>query len=142
MKAIGHIIGVCIIILLLGAVLAAINQFRGGEYIDYHNVASGVETTTITLSQELLDDETGYITISSNVSADAPLPGTYTSTTRELQVTGLDSSYARRLTIEYLYPQLASFWGVDLLSRSWLTFIGLGIIGIIVAAVVVATRKE
>lgn len=144
MKAVVLIIGVCLIILLLGAVMAGIRDFRSAEISRPYNVttAAGITSANITLTQDLYDDDTAYITITSNITGDAAVPFSYTPATRSLLVSGLAENSLRQLSVEYRYNQLDTYWGADLASKVWPLFLGLGIIGIIIGAVIVGTRKD
>lgn len=145
MKAIELIIGCCIVILLMSAVLAAITLFRSAEYEEPHNVTTGggVTTADIILTQELLDNETYHVTISSNLTGDAAVPSAYTSATRTLTVGGLLAGNSRQLTVTYRYNQLNDvFWAADTISRAWPVTLGVGILGVIGAAVYVAAQRR
>lgn len=144
MKAIILIIGVCLIILLLAPVMAGIKDFRSAGKTEPHNVTTGESATTgtLTLSKALYDDDTAHVTITSNNTNDAAVPSSYASATRLLTVSGLVASTSRQLSVAYRYNQLDSFWGADLGAKTWPLLLGLGIIGIIVGAVIQATRKD
>ena len=144
MKPVLLIIGVCVIILLLGAVMEGITEFRAAEYTEPHNVTTGAGQTSanVTLSQELYQDSTAYAEITSNVTADAAVPFSYVAATKSLLITGLLENQSRQLSVVYRYNQLEDYWAIDLLSKTWPLFIGLGILGIIVGAVILATRRE
>lgn len=144
MKAVGTIIGACLVILLLGAVITGILDFRSAEYTEPHNVttAGGVTTANVTLVAELFNDELAYVTIVSNDTDDAAVPSTYTSATKVLLISGLAESTTRQLTVTYRYGQLSQYWAADLGARSWPLLIILGVIGVIVGAVISAYRAR
>jgi hypothetical protein len=137
MKPISMIVGVCIIIVLLGAVLAGITSFRSAQYIEPHNVTTGpgVTTTSLALVKPLFDDDLGYVTITSNDTGDAAIPALYTSATETLNISGLLDSTSRQLSIIYRYNQLTSYIGSDIMAKMWPLLIGLGIFGVIGAAI-------
>jgi len=137
------IIGACIVILLLGAVMTGIQSFRSDEYTELHNVTTAsANSSSITLTQDLFDGETAYVTLSSNVTGDAPRPSSYTAATNALLVVGLQPSTTRQLTVTYDYSRLSSYWGADLGARAWPLFLILGVIGVIAGAVYAAARRE
>lgn len=142
MRAVPMIIGACIVILLLGAVLAGITVFRSGEYVEPHNVTTGAGVTTsdVVLTQALLDDGTNFATISSNLTGDAAVPSSYVSATKTLSVGGLLESQSRQLEVTYRYNQLSSYWAADILCKMWPVLLGLGVVGIIVGSVITANR--
>lgn len=144
MKAVGTIIGACLIILMLGAVIAGILDFRSAKYIEPHNVTTAPAATTadVVLTQELFQDETAYVTISSNNTADAAIPYAYVTGTRTLTVSGLEADKTHQLTITYRYGQLTDYWAADLGSRAWPLVIVLGVFGVIAAAVVGAYNSR
>lgn len=142
MKSVMMILGAILVVILLGAALDAINDFRGGSYTDTFNVSTGSNETSsdCTLSQDLLDDKTAYAAISSNCTDDAPVPSSYNSATGALTVGGLQASTQRMLTVVYSYPQLSSYWAADTAARTWPMFLVLGVIGVIGGAVYIATK--
>jgi hypothetical protein len=144
MKAVGTIIGACLIILLLGAVLSGITSFRSAEYEEPHNVttAGGVTSANITLTQDLFNDDTAFATISSNDTDDAAVPSSYTAGTNTLLISGLAASTTRQLTVTYRYGQLGDYWGADLGARAWPLILVLGVFGVVAGAVVSTYSKR
>lgn len=142
MRSVTMIIGACVIILLLGAVLAGITVFRSGEYVEPHNVTTGAGVTTaqFVIVEELLDDNMIHVTISSNLTGDAAVPTSYVSANKTLTVGGLLESQTRQLGVTYRYNQLSEYWAIDLVSKAWPVMLGLGVIGIIVGSVISANR--
>lgn len=142
MRALQLILGAIVIILLMGAMLAGITSFRTQDYTEQHDVTTGANVTSsaITLSQELFGAHTYNAEVTSNITADAPIPSSYVEASQALTVTGLDDSNSRRLTVVYKISSLDDYWGADLGARAWPLFLVLGVIGIIVGAVVVAAR--
>jgi flagellar basal body-associated protein FliL len=144
MKSISLIIGVCIIIVLLGAVLGAITTFRSAEYIQPASVSTGpgVTTATVVLVQPLFDDSTGYVTVTSNNTGDAAIPYAYVTATQTLTVSGLVESATHYLYVTFRYNQLDSYIAADIVSKLWPVMIGVGILGIIGAAIYGAYNKR
>ena len=144
MKSVILIISACMIILLLPAVLLSINEFRMTEYEEPHIITTAAEVTTsdITLSQELFSGETYNAVVTSNITADAPIPSSYVSSTQVLTVTGLEADNSRTLTITYEIDALNDYIGAGLGATIWPIMLVLGVIGIIVAAVYQATRRN
>jgi len=142
MKPVTLLLGAVVIILMMAAVLTAVDNFRMTEYEESHVVTTGgAETSkTVTLSQELFSDETYNAVVSSNVTADAPIPSSYASATQALTVTGLEASETRLLTITYQIDALEDYFGASLGARVWPLMLVLGVIGVIVGAVYNATR--
>jgi hypothetical protein len=144
MKAISLIIGVCIVIMLLGAVMASIQLFRAGSYTEPHNITTGAGETSsaVILTQELLDDSTSHVSVSSNLTGDAAVPSSYDPNTGTLTIGGLLEESSRQVSVAYSYNQLEVFWGADLASRTWPLMIGIGILGIIGGAVASSVRRD
>jgi len=142
MKTTAMIIGAVIIILLLGAVVTSLFDFRTDEQTDEFNVTTGggVTTADLVLSQDLYNDATVNANVSSNLTADAPIASTYTPGTNTLHVIGLQASDSRRLTIDYAIDGLTDYLGVGIAASTLPLFLVLGIIGIVAGAVYVATR--
>lgn len=143
MKAVGMILGASLIIFLMPAILLSIVSFRSMDYTEDHIVTttSPATSTELTLSQPLFGDNTVNVAISSNITSDAPIASTYASATKKLTVIGLETDTIRRLTLKYKVSQLADYWGADIAARSWPLFIIIGVIGIFVGAVVVASKR-
>ncbi len=130
---------VCIIIiLLLGAMLAGLQAFRATTIDEPFNAGVAADNSTVVaLSHSVLDDDTLNISLSSNITADAPVLSSYSASSRSLRVTGLDSGTAlRRLTVTYKSNQLGQFAPVDLAVKFWPLYYILGLLGVITAAVI------
>ncbi len=142
MKPVLLLIGAVIIILLMPAMLLSINSFRMADQEDEYIIplTSPDVSAVITLSQGLFDDATYNVSLSSNVTADAPIASGYVATTKALTVTGLETDTTRRLTVDYKIAALDSYWGADTGAKTWPMFLILGVLGIIVGAVYTATR--
>lgn len=143
MKPVTLLLGAVVIILMMSAVLTAVDAFRMTEYEESHVAATGANVTSygVTLSQELFSDKTYNAVITSNVTADAPIPSSYVSSTQVLTVTGLEASETRLLTITYQIDSLEDYFGASLGARVWPLMLVLGVIGVIVGAVYNATRR-
>lgn len=143
MRPLSLIIGSICVILLLSGALSAINDFRSTAITEEYDITTGVGVTSanITLVHDLFGDNTISATVTSNDTGDAPISYLYTASTRILQITGLDASVTRRLTIVYRTDSLWDYPGAGLSARMWPVFIVLGIIGLIAAAVVSAMRR-
>lgn len=143
MKALTLLIGAIIVILLLGATLGAINEFRSTDIEEPYNVSTGANETTvdIELTQELFGDNTISATVTSNLTGDAPVSYSYESSTQTLTVAGLLESSSRRLTIDYKTDALWDYPGAGIATRMWPLFLVLGVIGLIIAAVIAAMRR-
>lgn len=142
MKPIMYILGAVVIILMAPAVILSITDFRATDYEEPHNVTTNATATTsdITLTQELFDDLTYNATVTSNNTADAPVPSSYATSTRVLTVSGLNADDSRRLTVSYKVSSLSPYWGADLGGRTWPLFLVLGVIGVIAGAIYAATK--
>ena len=144
MKGVVLIVGVCIIILLLSAVLAGIVAFRSSSYTDTFNTATvaGVTSANITLSQDLLDGATYNAKITSSNTNDAPNPNAYNSDTKILNIVGLEASATRLLTVKYNYGSLAAYIpGADIMARIWPVTLGLAIFGLVGAGIYQAWKE-
>jgi len=146
MKSLMLLIGACIIILLLAAVVTGINDFRSTEYTEAHGLvttAAGKTTANVTLTQDLFEDRTSeVVSVTSNITSDVPLVTTYTAATNYLHVSGLTADVSRTLTVVYKIGNLTDYYGVDLAARTVLTFMILGVIGLVAAAVYQATKRD
>lgn len=144
MKALALIIGAVCVILLLSGALAAIHDFRSTSIEEQYDITTGagVTSSNVTLVHELFGDNTISATVTSDLNLDAPIAYSYTSSTQVLLVTGLDESQTRRLTIDYRTDGLWDYPGAGLTARMWPLLLGLGVIGLIVAAVIVAVKRD
>jgi hypothetical protein len=132
MKGVVALIGVGVIIMMLGAMMAGINAFRGSTtFTEPHNITTDGNTTNsvIVLANEILDDATTNVTVVSTETTDAPVPYAYVAATHQLTVNGLAISKSRTLTIAYKVPSIDSF--TDVAARYFPMFLILGAIGIV-----------
>jgi hypothetical protein len=143
MKAVSLLIGVCIVIALFGAILGSITAFRSAEYIQPANVStSGNTSTTVKLVQPLLDDNTGFITITSSDPNDAAVPYSYLSASQNLTISGLEATASHYLYITFRYNQLGDYLGADTVAKLWPLMIGVGILGIIGVSIYTAYDRR
>ena len=141
-KSVSLIIGAAIVILLLGGVLSAINEFRSTDVQESYDVttAANVTSTAVAIVHELFGDNTISAEVSSNLTADAPIPYSYVANTQVLTITGLEADNTRRLTLDYLTDGLWDYPGASIAASMWPIMLVLGVIGLIVAAVISASR--
>ena len=143
MKAASNLIAAGIIILLLPAMLLGIDQFRLVDQVDPFTVdtGGGVTTANVTLSQDLYGNETRNASVSSNVTADAPIASSYVSATNVLNVTGLQASTAHYLTVTYSIDRLGDYFGAGASARVVPVLLILGILCIVGGAGYQAFRR-
>ncbi len=138
MKALISLFGGTFLIILMASTMGAINDFRSAATTATYDVttAAGVTSTNLTLSQGVLDTFLPNVTsVSSNLTADAPIASTLISST-VLTVSGLEANDARRLTVIYRAPKLDNYTGADLAAKWWPLFLVISIIGVIVGALI------
>ena len=133
MKAATNLIAAGIIILMLPAMILAIDQFRLDDQVDpFVETTGGAETTAdVTLSQDLYGDETRNASVSSNVTGDAPVASSYVSATNVLTITGLQVSTSHYLTITYKINRLGDYFGAAAGSRVVPVLLILGVMCIV-----------
>lgn len=142
MKAAIQVIAALIIILMLGAVVTALDSFRLDEQVDPFTVTSGNTSAQLTLSQSLYNADTAnVISITSNTTTDAALPSTYVSATKVLTITGLDSTASHYLYVTYYRDGLEEYFGAQTASRTVPVLLILGVISIVGGAVYLAWSK-
>ena len=143
MKAASNLIAAGIIILLLPAILLGLDQFRLADQVDPFAVDTGVGETSaiVTLSQDLYGDETRNASITSNVTADAPIASSYASATNSLNVTGLQASTSHYLTITYSIDRLGDYLGAGAGAKVVPVLLILGILCIVGGAGYQAFRR-
>ena len=128
--------GAIILVLLLAAFIVGLDDARMDEFEELHNVTTGAgaNTSVITLTQELFNDETRHVSISSNLTSDAPVPSNYATATQKLTVGGLTTDSSRQLTVTYQTDGLGEYYGIGTALKVFPMLLGLGIIGLIAAA--------
>lgn len=96
---------VCIFIgagLFLFPITGATYDFRTDVREDSHTVVTASETSgNMTLVKAVYDNDTSTITLTSDLSTDAPAYASYNTTTRFLSFTGLTANTTRIITAEY-----------------------------------------
>lgn len=80
-------------------------DFRTDPRTDVFTVdtAVGITTGNESLYDDLYDDDMGSIDIDSTLATDLPMPSSYNTTTRLLDITGLTANTTRTLSITYDY---------------------------------------
>ena len=109
MKIGSIVIAIFAVFLLLGyfatPILNGIKGWRtGGTTTQTMTVATagGVTSANVTLSKDLYQSlVTNIISITSSDGTDTPATGTYTEATKVLEITGLEASTSRTLTLSY-----------------------------------------
>ena len=144
MKSVVLLIGACIVILLLGAVMTGVNDFRMEDQVATYDVTTGggVTTADVTLTEALFGGETYNAAVSSNITGDTPLASAYVAGTKALTVSGLDASSTRRLTVTYKIDAQDAYPGAGLGASVIPVMIILGCIGLVAAAAYSAIRSN
>lgn len=144
MKSASLLFAALILTLMLTGMLAAGNDFRSRDYTEPHIVTTGggITTSDITLSQVLFSSATANCVITSNNTADAPIPFSYVSGTKILTVSGLAASAVRNLSIVYRIDALTDWPGASLIFRFMPMLLIVGIIGLICGAIYQVSRRE
>ncbi len=144
MKAVTLVFAAAILIMFAPAVLTSVTDFRTTEQTESHDVLIADITLTaadIVLSQDLWNDATYNVEVSSNITADAPVATAYVPATNTLTVSGLDDGYDRRLTVVYKIAALDDYIGADAGAKVWPLMLILGVIGVIAGAVYNSVRN-
>lgn len=139
MKAAFTIVGVVIILILFGTMMAGIKNAQTDERIDaFAAVTTGVGVTEadVVLVTDIYDNSILNVSgiVSSN-ALDAPLPDSFTPVSNTLTIRGLNANDTRSLEVVYLYAALTgdaapagTFLGMVPI------FVGIAIVVIIVGA--------
>lgn len=143
MKAAFTIVGVVVVLILFGTMMAGINAAETDERTDdFAGVATGMGVTEadVVLVTDLDgNDILSVVEITSDNIADAPLPDTYVGGTNTLTVRGLNDNDTRGLSVTYKYDALT---GDAAPAKSFLgmvpLFVGIAILLIIVGAGIAA----
>lgn len=111
MKAVLAIIGVIIIIVLFGTMLAGIHSAKTDERTDAFAAVvtgGGVTEADVVLVTDIYDgDILNVISITSDNVLDAPLPDSFVGATNTLTIRGLAAADTRDLVVIYEYDALA-----------------------------------
>jgi len=127
---------------MLPAMMLSIDQFRLTDQADPFLAASGANSTTVTLSQELYNDDTANVSsITSNVTSDAPIANSYVAATQVLTITGLQTGSDHYLTVTYSIDNLGDYFGAAAGSRVLPVLLILGILCIVGGAGYQAFRR-
>lgn len=89
-------------ILLMLPLTTMVYDFRTDQKDDTFTITTGAGVTTanVTLAKPLYDDDTQTISFTSNVT-ETPAVSSYTTSTRQLLVSGLEPSDTRALVVTY-----------------------------------------
>lgn len=113
----GMVLGTILIILAFGMFPFLLSAFDQWAYADSTTIAAittgGGETAgNITLGSDLYDENLdSVIDIDTSNADDTPAPSYYNTITRALEISGLEESVTRSLTIEYRTPRDDDFLG-------------------------------
>lgn len=127
MKSLLIVFGALLLIIATPFVFTAIDSAITDEYsqsISGVTTSAGEYAANVTLGRSVYNDDDSSVTsISSNTSTDTPSAASYNSVSKSLEVSGLDESITRTLTIEFLidsttldaaamvfFPLLRWFW--------------------------------
>ena len=72
----------------------------------------GVTDADVVLTEDAWQDDAGRVTVTSDNVLDTPVSNTYTPATNTLNVTGLNASDTRTLTVVYDYDATTDFTGL------------------------------
>ncbi len=143
MKAVIMIFGAILLIIFTPWVLDSLREFETDDYSADYIEATGASTSVdVALSQEVWGDETYNITVTSNLTEDAPVPISYTHATKVVTVSGLAENTSRRLTINYKIDALAPYVGAGVGAKMLPIVVLLGILGCIGGAIYTAVSRE
>ncbi len=146
MKHIIAIFGATLLIILMAATMGGITAFRSTtQTLQYdYTTGAGGTSANLTLPLAVLDDNLLHInSVTSNITADAPIAAVFIVGTKTLNVTGLNASDTRRLTVVYRTPSLVDYnSGVDLVAKWWPLFLVFGIIAVVVGAIVQSFQSK
>lgn len=111
-------------ILWLLPVSRAIYDYRTDIREDRFTVVTGPGETveSVVLLKPIYGDDTGTVSISSNVTADSPMVGSYNPDTRQLTVSGLAENESHLLAVSYDVSALIGHTAVSMFLN-WLPYI-------------------
>jgi len=146
MKIVLSIIGVILVILMFGTMIAGIKTAQTDERTDSFGAVTtggGITTASVVLVADLFDDSVLNVTsVTSSLNTDVPLVNTYVPGTNTLSVVGLTASETRTLTVIYKYGSLT---GTSAPASSFFGFLPLlvviALVVIVIAAMVAAFKK-
>ncbi len=143
MKSAAMIIAAMVLLMFTPGTLASVNDFRSRDYTEPHIITTAAtDEADVTLSQALFSSATANVLLTSNNTADAPIPHSYVAATKVLTVSGLAENDTRNLSVVYRIDALDDYFGVGIAILILPALLILGIIGLIAGAVYTATRRE
>lgn len=145
MKDAARLIAVVIIIFFLPAMLLSLDTFRLTDREESFNIASGSSASNVTLSQDLYDNDTIFVSsVTSNLSSDAPIASDYDDSNNHLEITGLiaASPATHRVTVTYSIDNLESYYVAGVAVKPVPALLLLGILSIVVGAGVNTFRRN
>lgn len=105
MKSLIIIFGALLLIIATPFVFTAIDDAITQEYtqsISGVTTGAGTYSTNVTMGRSIYNDDSESVSgITSNVSSDTPTASSYNSVSKALEVSGLDASQIRTLTIDF-----------------------------------------
>jgi len=140
----GFLILVVVAILWMIPVSQAIYDFRTEPRDDVFAVTTGggETTTAVVLLKPIYDDDTGTISLRSDLATDTPISDNYTPTTYVLDISGLTAASSRELTATYDIDALSAHAAVsiimDLLPTIWILIL----VAFPVVSLIVIFRKR
>lgn len=129
--------------LMLGALMIGARDFQTQSITDEFSITTGgAATATVQLAKTLWEATLSYVTVSSNISADAPIAQSYNATSREVVIGGLSATSLRTLIINYKTDGLVNFSAPADALKGFPTAIILALIVIALVAVVYAVSHH
>lgn len=105
MKSLIIIFGALLLIIATPSVFIAIDSAITQDYtqsIAGVSTGAGIYAANVTLGRSIYNNDTTSVSsITSNESADSPTASSYNSVSKALEVSGLDASTTRTLSVEY-----------------------------------------
>ncbi len=139
----GWFFAVVVVLLLLPFVFTGLGTARSVEYVQtIPNVTTVSPATSadVTLIKSLLDDElTSVVSIASDNENDVAAPTAYTTGTRVLEISGLETDASRALYITFNYAR--SSGADDTLWRVMPLFLALAVLVLVILNVWQSSRR-
>jgi len=125
------------VVLFMLPLTLAVYGFRTDLETDYFTNTTGVgeNTANVVLQKAIYEDDTDTLTITSDLSTDAPIYSSYNATSRLLGMSGLTVSDSRVLTVSYDVDALGAGDGLSVLVDKLPWFLLLIVIAFPVAAI-------
>lgn len=89
-----------------------------------YETGAGVTTANVVLIKQVYDDDIATIDITSSLATDSPLFASYSTSTRQLDITGLTEASNRTLTVSYDADALTGNSAISTLM-GWIPYIWL-----------------